>query len=489
MVRTHKTGWIVAVLCGAISANAWAKKVVVPPIIARSISSETALSMTTLIASELEFTGVFDTAQQLESRPSGWGSSCVGSSSCLGAIARKYGADAVVGGTASKRGSTYEIKLVYYDSGRIVRTETTKIATDALAVADGLASHTRVVVTGISPEEKEQAKRVEGFDGGGVGFLDEEEEDEALVIAPAPISRRIQTPSSEDRRSRDDFEDPDEYGERSLPPVVPISTAPIEDPDDIQFGSAADEIQVEDVQFGSAAAMIQVDEPAPPPRTTYRQPTVYEDPIDDSAPAYEDLDAPEPPPRPVRQSRAPRKDRSARQRNTRVRPQTRHNSNAGTLGLTGRVGYSNFQGLNFLTYGIEAAFQVQDNLAIVAGLEAYSVRRALPPEIVPEGQPAVQWNTILPFNAGLLYKPSHSDIRPYVGAGMQVIPGYVKSTGAVALGFRARGGVDFVLADNFGLNLNAAAGMWTGEHFGEVSEGLKATGLVPQISGGTVFLF
>jgi hypothetical protein len=185
--------------------------------------------------------------------------------------------------------------------------------------------------------------------------------------------------------------------------------------------------------------------------------------------------------------RSPRRDRQPARAPR--RPQTRTNTTAGSLGLTGRLGFSNFQSLNFLTYGIEGAFQVQDTLAVVAGLEAYSVRRAIPPELVPQGQPAVQWNTILPFNVGMLYKPSSSDIRPYVGAGVQLIPGYVKTEGATAFGFRARGGVDFILSDYFGLNLNAAAGMWSGEHFGEVQEDLQPTGLVPQISGGTVFIF
>ena len=105
--------------------------------------------------------------------------------------------------------------------------------------------------------------------------------------------------------------------------------------------------------------------------------------------------------------------------------------------------------------------------------------------------PAVQWNTVLPINLGLLYKPSSRDIRPYVGGGAQLIPGYVKTKqgAANAFGFRARGGVDFVLAENFGLNLNAAVGMWAGTEFYRVEEGLQNTALVPQISAGTLFLF
>jgi len=448
--------------------------------------------MTTLIASEIELMGEFDEVQQLDKKPSGWGSSCMSSSSCLRSIAKKYGAQAVVGGSVSKRSDRYDIKLVYFDNGKIVRTESTKLEISPMAVADGLATYARFVVTGVDPEAKKKEARVEGFEAGGVDFLDEEEEDDTpLVLAPT-VSRRIATPPSSSRLT-DDFEDPDERGGYAPARTPPPPPAPAEDPDeDFEFGSATDDIEVEDVTFGSATSLIEVEEPAPAPRRTYAEPAPRqsyrsyddEDPEGDSPRSYDDLDEPEPQPRPTRTARS-RPERSVSVR----RPQTASNSNAGSLGLTGRLGFSNFQSLNFLTYGLEGAFQVQDTLALVIGLEAYSVRRTLPPELVPVGQPAVQWNTILPFNVGMLYKPSASDIRPYVGAGMQLIPGYVKSTGAMAFGFRARGGVDFIIADNFGLNLNAAAGMWSGEYFGEVQEDLQPTGLVPQISGGTVFLF
>lgn len=157
--------------------------------------------------------------------------------------------------------------------------------------------------------------------------------------------------------------------------------------------------------------------------------------------------------------------------------------------MAGRLGYARFQSLGFVTYGFEGAYQVQDTLAVVAGLEAFSTRRLLDPEAVPVGQPAVEWNTILPFNIGALYKPANNKLRPYVGGGIQFIPGYVKTVGGVAMGFRARGGVDYVVTDNIGLNANLALGMWTGKEFQKVQEGLKSAGVVPQFSAGTVILF
>ena len=51
------------------SGVAAAGNVVVPPILARGAPAQTASNMTTLVASELEFTGEFDEVNQLTKRP------------------------------------------------------------------------------------------------------------------------------------------------------------------------------------------------------------------------------------------------------------------------------------------------------------------------------------------------------------------------------------------------------------------------------------
>ena len=153
------------------------------------------------------------------------------------------------------------------------------------------------------------------------------------------------------------------------------------------------------------------------------------------------------------------------------------------------VARGSFQDLNFVTYGAEAAFMATPNLAVVAGAEAYSTRRVVPVEQLEEGQVAEQWNTILPLNAGLQYKFGTSNIRPYVGGGLQIIPGVVKDSGGVAIGLRARGGADFAVTDVFGFNVNVAAGLWSGQQFQQIQDGFGTSALVPQISAGTIFLF
>ncbi len=540
MIRSPWTRIPVLALSVVLSAPAMAKTVVVPPLTARSTTAEAVLSMTTLMASELEFVGEFDEVKQLERRPSGWGWGCVKSTSCLGSIVRANGAQALVSGTVSKVGDRYELTLVYYDGGRIVRSESTSMPTAPSAVADGISSHVRVAVTGVSPESKAEAERVGGFEGGAMGILDEEEEGDSFdfATAPAPVSRRLTTPdgSSAYDEDLDDLDEEEDsrngrgggyaaaavggaaagaavgygaaagssgaaagggaaggrsaggagggaYGRSgggggagagaSGGAAAGAGGAESFDPNAIQFGSSTDDISVESISFGSAASMIQVDDG--------RGDSGYdEDPMADSPPVYEDLDDPQP----TRSRQAPREQRP-RNRSRQVG----NNSSAGTFGIAGRMGFTKFQALNFFTYGFEGSYQIQDTLAVVAGLEAHSTRRLLDPTKVPEGEPAIEWNTILPFNLGLLYRPTMGSWRPYGGAGMQFIPGYVKSAGGMAIGLRARGGLDYIITDYLGLNVNLALGMWTGKKFDQVQDGLKKAGFVPQFSGGTVFLF
>lgn len=160
-----------------------------------------------------------------------------------------------------------------------------------------------------------------------------------------------------------------------------------------------------------------------------------------------------------------------------------------TASLIGRLGASKYQDLSFITYGFEVAFMPSDQVAIVGGLEAYSAKRDIPEALLDPGQPSTQWNTILPVNVGAQYRLGSEGIRPYIGGDLIFIPGYVKDASSVATGLRARGGVDFIVTDGFGINLNVSAGIWNGEDFAAVQQDLTTNGLVPQLSGGTILRF
>jgi len=467
------------------SGVAAAGNVVVPPILARGAPSQTASNMTTLIASELEFTGEFDEVNQLTKRPPQLGTNCLGSSPCLAGIAKQGGATTLLAGKVTKYGAEYEVSLTFLDNSKIVRVVKRRMPTDPAAVADEIAYMVRHAVTGVDPAQKAAADKVSGFEGGGIALMDDEDEDdddELLMSAP-------DVPASSDPMYGDDpdeFEDEEDEGYGVAGGVIgaaavaaasrasdPLSDAPSAnadfDPDAISFGGGG----AEDISFGSASSMIEIDD------------AEIEDPIEPETRYSDDLDEAPAPVRTPRQRAKrdppPRKTRAPRARG----PQR---SSGSSFDLTGRIGFGKFQFLNFLTYGVEAGFQVTPQFAVLAGLEAYSTRRNIPPELVPAGLPAVQWNTLVPLSASGVYRPDEGPLRPFFGGGVQLIPGYVKGAQSVAFGFRGIGGMDYQLSDNFGLSVSGSAGFWAGTDWYRI-QNLMNTGFSAQFSAGTLLLF
>jgi hypothetical protein len=344
----------------------------------------------------------------------------------------------------------------------------------------------RHAVTGVDPAQKAAADKVSGFEGGGIALMDDEDEDDdddLLMSAP-------DVPASSDPMYGDDpdefeeeEEDPDDgYGiaggvvgaaavaaaSRASDPLSDALSADF-DPDAISFGGGG----AEDISFGFASGMIEMDD------------AEVEDPIEPETRYSDDLDEAPAPVRTPRQ-RAKREPPPRQSRAPRARGPQR--SSASTFDLTGRIGFAKFQFLNFLTYGVEGGFQVTPNFAVLAGLEAYSTRRNIPPELVPAGLPAVQWNTLVPLSASGVYRPDEGPMRPFFGGGLQLIPGYVKGAQSLAFGLRGIGGMDYQLSDNFGLSVSGSAGFWAGSDWYRI-QNLMNTGFSAQFSAGTLLLF
>ena len=490
---------------GTMSSQAWATKIVVPPIVARGAPSQIAANMTALISSELEFLGDFDEVNQLEKRPSVLGPNCLGSTPCLAGIARTGGSSTLLAGKVTKYGEEFEVALTYMESNKIVRTVKRRMSTEPMAVADELASLVRFAVTGVDPAAKAAEDRVSGFEGGGLALMDDEEDedddDDLLMAAPAVTSVASSDPLG---RSGDDLdddldEDPDEGGgiaygvvgaaggaaaataaSRSGGGAAGASRAAAAAPEDFDPNAISFGGSVEDISFGSASAMIQVDDPP-------------EDPSDADA-AYEDDFDEIPQAAPTRRTRREPEPRSRRPEPRTRRPQPRsrntRSSSSEALEVIGRTGFAKFQSLNFITYGIEAAYAVTPQVSVVAGLEAYSTKQTFPANQVAAGQPTSFWNTVLPLKIGAKYRMGEEGLRPYVGGDLQFIPSYVnvEGGGALAFGLRANGGVDYMMSDTFGMTAGAATGLWTGSSWYKI-EGLMNTGFTLQISAGALMTF
>ncbi len=482
-------------LLGLTMGDAHANKIVVPPLVARGTPAQTAANMTALIASELDLLDEFSEIDELSKRPSVLGPNCLGSTPCLKGIASLRGASTLLAGKVTKYGEEFEIALTYMSANRIVRTVKRRIATDPMAIADGLASLVRHAITGVDPEATAAEDRVTGFEGGALALMDDEEDeddDDLLMAAPAVAVLPGNDPFGED----DLAEDPSQSrgggailggavlgaaaataassgGASGRGGVASGSRAASGGPAATSRAQAVPaptapplEVAAEDIFFGSATTMIEVEAPAEDPVDPFGE-DFYEAPVAAAT---------------VARQRQPHRRAPAMSdiRGT--------NTTTGGLQLIGRIGTARFQSLNFLTYGAEIAYSITPEISLIGGLEAYSTKRSIPTSQVAEGESTSFWNTLLPLKVGAVYRLGDNDLRPYVGADMQLIPGYVKSGGGMAFGFRTTGGADMMLSESFGLTAGVATGLWAGSNW-YLIDGLMNTGFVVQVSTGAIGVF
>lgn len=158
--------------------------------------------------------------------------------------------------------------------------------------------------------------------------------------------------------------------------------------------------------------------------------------------------------------------------------------------VTVRGGISPYYSLTFTTVGVEGAFRVASGFHVVAGVEVYVVKRTPPPFIQLRDGEYFVWEELIPISAGGVYEFLDGPVQPYAGADLIVVSYYSDSDRSyLAMGARLRGGVDFMLIPNFGLNANVALGTWSGSKWQNVEVGIKPFGLLPQISAGALVAF
>jgi hypothetical protein len=162
-----------------------------------------------------------------------------------------------------------------------------------------------------------------------------------------------------------------------------------------------------------------------------------------------------------------------------------------------RAGYASYYKLNFVTVGAEGSYPITQQIHAIAGVESYLVRRTLTSDIQPvgladnqAGPVMYQWESILPFNFGAVYRLDMGNLTPY--GGIDVITAqYFKNTAGAdwAVGVRARVGVDVPISSLLSLNINGAMGIWSGPTWAYIEQGVANSGPIPQISAGTTIPF
>ena len=456
-----------------------------------------------LMSSELEFSPGVDGVREMKSANE-ITDACLMDPRCLSGIAQRQGGDQMLTGKVVPSGANMTLDLVFYDGQSIARRRQFVVPYDSTAMANQMTPIVQEMLTGTNPNGAAAgAASVDDFsdlpedDGGGMAVA---------AVAPIPAPAYAPPPQPAYAPPPQPAYTPPPQPAYTPPPAGPVSDA---DAATISFGASAAEISAEEVdamiQFGAPPGASQPQpQPVytPPPQPVYQPPPqpVYQPPPQPQ-PVYQP-----PPPQPygydpdlAREQREANnsqiqnldEEENGRRGGSNSSKGTVERDIANTMQITARGGYAKYFAFDFATVGAEVAVPVAGAFHLMAGIEGYAVNRVLPLELQQQTGIISEWNTIFPVNLGGMYKFTPPGIaQPYVGGDIIFVQYYKDEIGADwAGGARLRGGCDFMIIDNFGLNLNVAIGAWTGQNWSLIEEGVGQTGVLPQVSAGTVVAF
>ena len=492
---------IVVAAC-LVSSTAFAGTIVLPEMLNDgSADPKRVAGVHSLVSSELEFAPGVDGVEEVSA--SGITDACFSDPRCLADIAKRGGGDQVLAGKISQTGDQMALDMVFYDGATIARRKMFMVPTDSTEMANRMTPIVGEMITGKG-----------SGDAGGVAvddFSDLPEEDDSVAVGVAPVPAYVPPPQPA-------YQPPPQPVYQPPAPQPTYAPPPTPPPEDaaamISFGNATSEISTEEVD-----AMIQFGTPTaggstytPPPQPAYQQPPpqpAYQPP---PQPAYPNGYQPPPQPQPYAAQPQPgygdpdlaREAADANKpkvvdldggekgsgRNTGSKAKIERGV-ANTMQITARAGYSKYFVFDFATVGGEIAVPVYEGFHLMAGVEGYAVNRVLPPELQLATGIYSEWNTIFPMNVGGMYKFTPGGVfQPYVGGDVIFVQYYKDEIGADwAGGARLRAGTDLMIVKNFGININLAVGGWTGKNWSLIEQGLQPSGLLPQVSGGTVIAF
>lgn len=507
---------------------AQAVEVVVPPLVPRGATEvRDVANISQLIGSELDFMPDVDKVIELTKTPTGYGVSCLDSSSCLAKVGRTAGGDRLLGGTLRITDDRVTMDMVYFDvaRGRFIRRQSFELPNRPEDIADSMGDIVRELVTGEVEEEPGDAAAdfdLLDFDDEFEVDFDQEDFDEAKALEARRKREEAEEQArlEEERRRRAEQEARDraereareraEAEERRRAEEAERRRRAEEErrraEEDARRRAAAEEERrreaaIADAQddeeedfdpsmisFGSSSIVVEDEDEDDKPVTSGSYYEEVEDEPDLDLDLVE-LDEPDPP----------------RREDVRVKPvkPSRETTGGGSFDdeptagqIAVRGGFAPYYNLSFITVGAEGAFRVPDTgVHLLVGYEAWAVQRAIPERFQEQAGTTTEWNTMETANLGVIYKlqVAGGRLRPYAGADAVFSRYYVDPEGSAlgswAVGARARGGVDLMVVRNFGLNLNVAVGGWSGKDWEIIEKDVKNAGLVPQVSAGTVFAF
>ncbi len=364
-----------------LPASATARELVLSPPIILSGDAVTALNITSLLSSELEFTEEVDAVVQLEERPGMLNSACLLQRSCLSGLAQDFNADLFVVSTLSRGPDGYTLELILYDSavGAVQQRQSFDLPKESEAMADGMTDVVRVLFHG---DEKHDV-----LVDSGVFELEEQEE---------------QWDS--------------EFGDGT-------SSAPVTGPPAMDLGELMEEFDELETELASSPVQVEA--------------------IDLQGPTT----------------------------------------------ISGRLGYSQYYDLDFITVGVELAIPITPRIAGTASAQIFNAPRVVPDELQADLGAERVWDSMVPFTLGGEYRILTTSPLDYRVGADAILASYVigEKERAVSAGLRGRAGARYELNDMFALDLDVSLGVWHGKDWVLVGDGVKNTGFIPQVSTGMVF--
>ncbi|MSQ00592.1 MAG: hypothetical protein EXR71_01705 [Myxococcales bacterium] len=193
---------------------AWAGgTAVVAPLVSAGVDGKVTNNLTSILGSELDFSGFYDTVVEVAA-PSSLNISCLSSTSCLGGIAKANDADAVITGSIAPGGSGLKVNLVLYDAKKnaIVRKKSYDLTTEVSALTSAAPRMVKEITgRGAAAVEEEQLAKAEIFE-------DEEEfdmEDGDLKGKTRFTPETKKKGKIEDAEDAEDADDADDAAERA----------------------------------------------------------------------------------------------------------------------------------------------------------------------------------------------------------------------------------------------------------------------------------
>ena len=469
-----------------VSNQAFAADSVVVPLYSPNLNSSKVGNITSLITSEVDFSGRYDMVSQATQRPSTLTPKCLKSVSCLRPIAQKEGVDAMITGSVTKVGNELEFFIILYERSMIIRMKRFRIEDSPLTLAADVGGYIQEVVTGEAPATEEDstggASLTNALDEEGDIFggeedpldfsLDPEEDARKAAAARADEARQ-----AEEARRRQAMEEQARRlaMEAEAARLAAEANQATEEEDDFDFDFAPSTVEVVD-DTSSSDGIVEEDDltlnfDEPKPKKTKSEPKKEAYP---SGTSYN----------------------SSRTKKSKSSKSVSSGRIDATATMTGKVGAGNFQSLNFVTYGGEVGVHMSDAVSVQIAADGFATYQSSP-VLDDNGEPTdviqQSWRLLIPVSLGVLYHFEGDMAKPYVGADLQVLPAYAGVGSGVAVGLRGRVGSNFMVADNFGFNVNVGLGFWNGQYFvyttTPTGAPLKPTGFTPQISAGPLVTF